>query len=441
MVVASILLASLSLTPLETIQEVEPPETRTIELDGRSLLALARRMEAGGQQANSEAIYRSLLVDRDGMLRNEARFRLAGMIARRGEHKAAALLLRDLLAERADATNARLMLAELLLAMGDEEAARQELRALRADDRLPAEIARTIDQWANALMARRPYGVDLSVALAPDSNINRATRSDTLGTIIGDFDISEDGKARSGTGLAFRAQAFGRLGISENANLVGRVITGGNLYRDKAYRDVGIDFLVGPEVRFGHLRLNAQAGIGRRWYGGETFLDSKRVALDAALPLSGRTQLRAGAGLAWLDNRFNDLQDGTSRSASLGLDHQFSPVLGVTLNGSYDRFRAEDPGYATKQWRLGGVAWRDVGPFLVSAGGSYGQLDADARLFLFPERREDRNITLNLGVTARHWRWQEFAPSVRLTREWNRSSIEIYDFARTRVEFGVARAF
>lgn len=415
--------------------------SKTIQVDGRSLLALAQRMEDAGQTGNSEAIYRSMLSDRDKRFRNEARFRLSGMLARQGENKEAALLLRDLLTEQADASAARLRLAQILMAMGDESAARYELRALQADRRLPADVARMIDRWSNALIAQRPYGLDLSIALAPDSNINRATRSDTLGTIIGDFDISDDGKAKTGTGVTFQAQAFGRVRLGNRANIVGRAITAGNLYKNKDYRDIGVDFLVGPEMRIGPVRLNAEAGIGRRWYGGRHLSDVTRVGLDLAIPVTANTQLRTAAGLARFNNHFNDLQDGTSRSASLGVDHHFTPSLGATANGSLERFHAADPGYSTRQWRLGLAGWRDAGPILLSAGASIGRLKADERLFLFPEVRKDRNLIANFGITSRRLRWQQFAPSIRITREWNHSSIEIYDFRRTRLEFGVARAF
>ena len=79
---------------------------------------------------------------------------------------------------------------------------------------------RLIDRYSEALRAARPAGASFEIALAPDSNINRATRSDTLGTIFGDFDISKDSKARSGTGLSLRGQAYRRLSIGGGDSLL-----------------------------------------------------------------------------------------------------------------------------------------------------------------------------------------------------------------------------
>ena len=77
---------------------------------------------------------------------------------------------------------------------------------------LPPAVARLVDRYSEALRAARPCGASLEIALAPDSNINRATRSDTLGTVLGDFDIDKDSKAKSGTGLSLHGQAYRRFG-------------------------------------------------------------------------------------------------------------------------------------------------------------------------------------------------------------------------------------
>ena len=52
--------------------------------------------------------------------------------------------------------------------------------------------------------------------MAPDSNINHATRSDTLGTVLGDFDIDQASKAKSGVGLSVRGQAYRRFAIGNS---------------------------------------------------------------------------------------------------------------------------------------------------------------------------------------------------------------------------------
>ncbi len=56
---------------------------------------------------------------------------------------------------------------------------------------LPPEVARFVDRYSAALRDQKPLGASIDIAPAPDSNIDRATRSQTLGTVLGDFTFDE----------------------------------------------------------------------------------------------------------------------------------------------------------------------------------------------------------------------------------------------------------
>ena len=142
-----------------------------------------------------------------------------------------------------------------------------------------------------------------------------------------------------------------------------------------------------------------------------------------------------------LDHRVNDLQDGRSVSLQAGLERALSATTGIALNLSGDRFSARDAAYSTTAWRAGLVAWRDVGRATLTAGAEFGRLEADARLALFPETRADRSTRLTFGATFRQLGLAGFAPVTRIIFERNRSSVEIYDYSRTRTEIGIVRAF
>jgi hypothetical protein len=75
------------------------------------------------------------------------------------------------------------------------------------------------------------------------------------------------------------------------------------------------------------------------------------------------------------------------------------------------------------------------------ASASVGRLRADERLSLFPDKRRDRFASISVGATIRRLHVGTFAPFIRVTREWNDSSIAIYEYSKTRTEFGFARAF
>ena len=75
------------------------------------------------------------------------------------------------------------------------------------------------------------------------------------------------------------------------------------------------------------------------------------------------------------------------------------------------------------------------------SGAELGQLRADERLSLLPEVRVDKLTRLHFGTAFRQLSWEGFVPTLRIVSERNRSSVEFYDYKRTRTEFGVSRAF
>lgn len=419
---------------------LQAPANGPIVLDRRQMLEWAERAQARGDRATAIRVYRSMLLDEDQDARHEARFRLARLLALDGKLSEAAILLRQVIDDRPDAASARFAMAQLLVRIGDETAARRELRALQATQ-LPLESARLVDRFSDSLRIHKPFGASIELAVAPDSNINRATRSDTIGTVIGPFEISEDGQAVSGTGLAIRGQLHGRFAIGETANLSGRLSASADLYASGAFNDVAVEATVGPELRLGRNLVRLEGGAGRRWFGGRPFLDSARIAASVTRPLGRRAQIRATGSVAVIDHRLNDLQDGRAFGGSVAIERALSPTTGLGVSLAGDRQALRDPAYSTFSWRASVIGWREVGRTTLTATVDYGRLEADDRLLLFPSRRRESFARASLGATFRQFTFRGFAPLVRYSIERNRSSIEVYDYARRRAEFGITRAF
>jgi hypothetical protein len=417
-----------------------PPRSLTVTATAPQLLQLAERFLKSGDTAKAKVILAALTADPSSDIRNEARFRTAKLLAGEGQTSRAALLLRQVIDERPDALPARLELAGLLDRMGDKDGAWRQVRAAQALG-LPPAVARIVDRYSEALRAQRPFGASLEIALAPDSNINRATRSDTLGTVLGDFAIDRDGKAKSGTGLALSAQAYRRLPLGEDASLLVRLTGFGNLYRQKQFNDVAADIAAGPELNLGRNRIQAEVGLTQRWFGQKRIMRSARIGAIVSHPLGRRTLLRLSGSAALVDNQLNDLQDGKSFSGQLSAEHALSATTGIAASFGVDRASLKDPGYSTTGWRAGLTGWRDFGRVTLSAGAEFGRLHADERLLLFPDKREDRSLRLSLGATFRQLQFRGFAPVARFSIERNRSSIAFYDYRRTRTELGFVRAF
>lgn len=427
---AGMVAAPLSATPPADLQH----------LSAADLFALADRARAAGRPEDASAIYDALAHDANGEIRAEARFRKGMMLADAGRYADAAVAFRALLDEKPDAVRARLELARMLAAMGDENAARRAIRQAQASG-LPPDVAVTVDQFARALRSSRRFGGSLEVALAPDSNVNRATQARTLDTVIAPLTLSSDARARSGVGLRVAGQAFARLDLSDRLSLLPRVAGDGTLYRAHAFNDVSGSALIGLEWRNGKDRFNPSLGQTWRWYGDKSYARTASFSIDWLHPVGLRKQLLVHGGAARANYLRNDLQDGGLYDLSVGIEAAATRQSGFGVTVSGYRQTARDPGYSIVSVGASTLAWQDVGKVTLIASTGVYHLEGDARLFLFADRRREWLLKTSAIATLRQITVASFAPRIRLVLERNQSTVGLYDYRRAAVEFGVSRAF
>jgi hypothetical protein len=435
------LFASLSPSPIANSDaDTARPETRKI-VSKSQLLKIAKIAEQRGDHATAVAALRALSGDPDVSVRNEARFQLGLIAFARGEETAAATWLRSVVDEQPAAQRARLELAKVLVALGDTAAAQRQLRALQASS-LPPEVARLVDRYSLGIRATQRQGASIEIALAPDSNITRSTHSDTLGTVLGDFEIGKASQARSGLGLAVAGQAFRRFDTSSrNVGLSVRGRAAGNFYGQPRYNDVTVDVAAGPEIAIGRNRVSLEAGASQHFFGQKAFMRSARIAASWTRPWDRRTQSKVGGTAARIDNQLNDLQDGRSFSIELALERALSQTSGIAVSLAGERQALKDAGYSTTASRASVGGWRDFGRVTITGGLSIGRLEADERMSLFPHKRHDRYRRATIGAAFRHVSIHGFSPSIRFSFERNDSTIELYSYRRRRTEFAMVRSF
>jgi tetratricopeptide (TPR) repeat protein len=433
-----VLLAAALPAPCIAAGPTANPEVRLAS--GLDVLRLAEAATLRGDSVTAERALRALFADPSAELRAEARFRLAQLLAQRGKASDAAVLLRQLVDEHPNAGRARLELAGLLHKLGEEESALRQIRALQSMN-LPAPVANFVDRVSASLYSAKPFGLYAEVALAPDSNINRATTSDTLGTVIGDFTVDETSKARAGIGAAVRTVAHARRDLGSRASLAARASSEANIYGREQFNLIQGEISAGPEFDLGSRRISLTGGLGRSWYGMKPFSDHKRLSASVAQRIGPVSQLRLDASLRWSNNALNALQDGQGTSFRLGFERALSPRLFVTASAALDRFQAQDAGYSTRSTAFGASVYREAGRTTLSLGADVGCLKADERLMLFPERREEKFARIHFGGVFRQMTVRGFAPMARVSIERNRSTIELHDYSRTRTELGITRSF
>ncbi|MEA1013729.1 porin family protein [Sphingosinicella sp. LY1275] len=391
--------------------------------------------------ATAEMAYSALTQDRDIELRTEARFRLGMMLADDlKRYSEAALEFRRILDEKPDAARVRLELARVHAMLGNLGAARKELRAAQAAD-LPPAVEQLVRFYSRALNARKALGGSVELAIAPDSNINRATRSDTLDTVIGDFALDENARAKSGIGLDVRGQGYFRFGIEPGADLLVRASSAATLYRDADFNDINFGIQAGPQYNWGGNQLTFSVGPSWRWFGTDPYSRTIGGNVSWQRPTGKRSQMRLEGAIAHVANRRNALQTADDFTLSASFDRALSARAGVGVKLYGFREVARDPGYSLASGGASAYLFRELGRTTLVGTLGYSHLEADERLFLYPKRRREDRYNASVAATLRSLHVGSFAPLVRLIWERNSSSIEIYNYRRVAAEFGVTSAF
>jgi thioredoxin-like negative regulator of GroEL len=422
------------------IPDAHAVQNSSSDLSAADMFALADEARAAGLLADAAAIYDALTRDAIEDVRVEAMFRKGMMLADARQFADAAVAFRAVLAEKPDAVLARLELARMFAAMGDERSARQAIRQAQASG-LPDAVAATVEQFALALRSSRRVGGSVEVGLAPDSNINRATQSRTLDTVIAPLTLSDDARARSGLGLKLAGQGFVRINLSDRLALLPRIAGDGTFYREQIFNDVSGSALLGLEWRNGKDRVSSSIGQTWRRYGDVPYAHTSAISLDWIRPLGPRAQLLVHGGASRANYLRNDLQDGGLYDLAISVEKALSTRsgLGATISGY--RQTARDPGYSTVSGGVSAMAWQDIGKTTLIASTAAYRLLGDERLFLFADRRREWLLKASVGATFRHFKIAGFAPKARLVMERNYSTVGLYDYRRVSVELGIARAF
>jgi hypothetical protein len=408
-------------------------------LTAADVLRLAGRLQQNNDLPGARTLLLQVLQDRQPKARAQARFQLAQIAEKAGDLSAAERWYRALLDEMPAEANIRLELGRVLAEQRKTVAAGRELRRAHAAG-LPPDVAKSVERIVSLLRHDAPYGGSFEVAVAPDSNINRSTRSDTVTAFGLPFTLDEGSRGRSGIGLAFAGQVVTRLPMGDH-RLTLALSSQGNLYKHRAANDTQATLSAGPQFRFGDTQVSANAIAGRGWQGGKHASDSFGIDAKARFPLGTTTAVALGATAIHERNRRSASSTGMSYASNAALEMALSPRLYARASVGVARVVAAASPLSS--WSMGGglTVSRQFGAFTVYGGGEVRHLRGDAPFFLFGRARRDTFHQATVGLIARPLTIGGFAPVVRVTHARNQSPIELYGYARNRVEFGITRDF
>ena len=403
------------------------------------MFALADRLFAKGDLAGAEDILIALQQDPDPKLRAEARFRLAAVREERGDIIGAVAALRELLAEQPDAQRARLELSRLLAAEGKPDEARREL-AQAQEAGLPPDVARTVSRFSNLLSATKRRGGSVEITAGPDSNVNRSTSSQLIDTVIAPFQLDPDARRQSGMGVTASLEGYSRDDLGKTTVLT-RAGARGDFFMGKGrFNDVQAYAGSGPEFDTKIGRIRPAATVERRWFGGHPYSVGFGGALSWIGKATAKSQVEIDASIVrqWVND--NDVLDGTRYAAVVTYDRALSEDTTARFNLRGAILDAAVQAESLHQGAAEAILAHNLGFANVFANLAYTKTHGQAVLPLFGKARDDDRLDAGAGIVARR-AFGGFSPLLRVTYTRSWSNIELYDYKRVRLDFGLTRGF
>ena len=372
---------------------------------------------------------------------NEVIF-LRGLIAvARKDYDAAIEDFRRILAAEPNRERVRLELARAFFLQGDYENAERNFHFARAGD-LPDEAEANVDQYLAAIIRLKRWSYNLSLGVADDTNINGATNLRTVYLYGLPFTLSDTARQTSGIGAAVDVSGEFSPLLSDDAKFLAGGLVHRLQYGRGRFDDMTVSLYSGPEFFFGRWRLDTLATGFGRWYGEAPYADG--VGGRASVGYALLPTLQLGLTLEGQSLSFRPVsdQDGPLYAANGEIAYTLSPSRILRLSGGVASQRARLGAYAnTTYWAA--LDYYQDWPFGFSTNlePAYSMVGYDAPLAAFGTTRADHTLALRLDVLNRRLEYRGFAPRVSLIYVTEGSSISLYRFSRTQVQFGVTRQF
>jgi len=402
-------------------------------------VASAKALMQSGRSAEARQLLQELATRNPRS--NDIDFLLGLLAVQSSDYDTAVDHFRSILVRSPNAVRVRLELGRTFFLKHDYENAFRQFQFARAG-KLPRGVGSSIDRYVAAIRKQQDWSYKVSVAIAPDSNINNGTSSRETELFGLPFELSENTHRKSGIGVAIDASAEFAPQVSDNVRLRFGAAVQRRQYRDADFNDMVVAVQAGPRVEFRGWDLSLLATGFRRQLGGRRLSEGAGARLEGIYTPGARTQV--SFGLAGHEVRYPDysLQDGRSFSAWSGAVRAITPSSSINARVGGSRKTARTPELASWSGWIAAGYYRDLpGGFSIYVEPSYGSSRYDAADPFFGRRRKDRLLELQLAVLHRRIVFTRFTPRVGLTFTRRDSNIDLYDFNQRRLEVGLTSSF
>lgn len=416
-----------------------PPTAQGSELLSIESVATAKQLMVSGRVEEA----RLLLQDLSQRYRdsNDIDFLMGLLEVDAKEYDRAIKHFRLILARQPKAVRVRLELARAFYLDRDYENAFRQFQFARAGDP-PAGVIASIDHYLSLIRQQKNWSYNFSLAIAPDTNINNGT-SDRETVLFGvPFELGDDARKRSGTGIAAEAGAEFAPRISELVRLrVGGVIQRRD-YSGTDFDDMTIAAYVGPRMVLGKWDLSLTGTAFERRFGGRRLSRGYGSRIEATYYPDSRTGISFGVAAQQAHYPDFPLHSGSAFSGWGSIARALRPGSFATarIAAGETKAKAAELGNRSRAISLG--YYRDLaGGFSVYAEPSYSKTRYGAADPFFGARRQDRLMELRFGLLNRRIDFRGFTPRLIVTLGKRQSSINIYNYSQRRIEAGMTRSF
>lgn len=394
------------------------------------------------QKRTDEAvrILRALTQDRNPAYRAEARFRIAQLLAARKDYAGAVIWYRQLLAEQPNVVPVRLALGQAFYALKDYDNAERQFRFARAGDITPA-VKASIDRYLYLIRLERRFSYTLSVAAAPDTNLNAGPTTSTVSIFGLPFELSDQARKHSGVGASVDAGGEWSPSISGQTRLRLGAQAHRAEYGGGAFDDMTLSVYGGPRFIGRRWELSPLATAFRRWYGNQFYEDGAGATLQGAYYPAARIGVTASLGAQQTTFAQRDMS-GPAVSTALGAFYTLNSAAVVSGEVAASRQQARLPLYSNTAVQLQLGYYRDLPlGFSIAVQPSFARIDYVGEYGFFGVVRRDRVWQAQASVLNRKIDWWGFTPRAAYTFTSTSSSIGLFAYDRQRVEMGLTRNF
>jgi len=415
---------------------VAPDASRTRSISVRDAAVLL--MQAG-RLAEARRALESL--ERANPKDNDVQF-LLGMVAMQEKaYPEAIRRFRAVLARQPKAERVRLELARAFFLQKDYDNAERQFRFARAGD-LPAAAMTNIDKYLFAIRQSRIWSYNLTVALAPDSNMNAGPALNAVDIYGLPFQLSSDAKRRGGVGESLGAGGEWSPPLTSTMRLRIGGQFDGIAYPDRTFNDMTLGVYAGPRIVLRRWDVSALVTGFERWYGDSFYNRGFGGSVQATFYVAPRLGLTGSVAAQAVTYRPPTSQGGPATSGSFGYFYTLSP-LSVTSGGvSISRQDAGLAAYANTATQVQIAYYRDLpGGFSASIQPAYAWVDYDGPMAAFGVARRDRQWSVKATLLDRRIDIGGFTPKLQYIHTDNASDIELYRYQRDQALIGLTRSF